>query len=361
MFNCCCCFPEKETGDYTPLFDSRQPIQVSLTPHPHKIQQVVQNTPLTVNKQLGSLDNLAIQMPTTKESSTVKTQKIVSQLSTIQSTVTTTPSNNKFPQKSKDLVQEDSTSQILVLEGRTLTEQGRHEEALACYQKALKIRLEAFGENHPQSLPYEITCYKMIMESLCKLKQISEAIVFGKKTIDAQLCLYGENHAEVAKSVNSIGMLFFLERQFQNALDYFQRADRIQSVIYGVKHPYIADNYKYIGMTLNKLKNFDGALEFLKKSLEMRIELHGEHHMVTKETYQAFVDLYTDFHMFDRAAECYKKILQCYIEKYGEFHFETAKTCALIGQFLQQHKEIEEGQKYLQKSIAILDQLEAKK
>ncbi|MCE5315868.1 MAG: tetratricopeptide repeat protein [Parachlamydia sp.] len=238
------------------------------------------------------------------------------------------------PEESDEQV--DSTSQVLNLHAKIAMDQGKCAAALELSQKALAMRVARFGEfgrKSLRSLPYEISCYGRIIDALGELRKFNEMLPVLLKKLEALKILHGnENHEEIGKTVNSIGMLHHAFKNYELAYQFFLRGAKIHAAIYGDEHAYIADNYKWLGMTLAAQDNFEDAWDYMIRSLKMRVKIHGSQHQATKESFIELTKLCLLIYAKPLCQVTFDQILVFMQEKYPSE--EPAMSASVIIDFL---------------------------
>jgi len=109
--------------------------------------------------------------------------------------------------------------------GSSLSDLGRHQEALEYAQKALKIGLALFGENHP----HVALSYNNVGSSLSDLGRHQEALEYAQKALKIWLAHFGENHPHVASSYNDVGLSLSDLGCHQEVLEYGQKSAQNQA------------------------------------------------------------------------------------------------------------------------------------
>ena len=82
-----------------------------------------------------------------------------------------------------------------------------------------------------------------------------------------------------------LGYLYSLNKNFDNAIHYYDRAMEIRTRLYGNQHSLIADllnKYAYIEKEEKRIEN---AINKYKKSLDIRLRCFGENHLFTSTNY----------------------------------------------------------------------------
>jgi tetratricopeptide (TPR) repeat protein len=99
-------------------------------------------------------------------------------------------------------------------------QKGDHKQALVFLKSSLSIRSKVFGQNHvdvAESLNYIGACEN----ELCHYK---EALENGKNSLAIRLKLFGENHTDVAQSYDNIGISLAMLGDHQKALEYGRKS-----------------------------------------------------------------------------------------------------------------------------------------
>jgi preprotein translocase subunit SecA/nephrocystin-3 len=74
-----------------------------------------------------------------------------------------------------------------------------------------------------------------------------------KKSLAIRNSLFGENHADVAQSYESIGMIYGELGDHHKALEYEQKSLAIRLNLFGDYHADVAQSYINVGSSYNKL------------------------------------------------------------------------------------------------------------
>ena len=97
----------------------------------------------------------------------------------------------------------------------------RGRKALTYYEKSIKILTSVLGENHPGV----INAYESIACFYGKLvKNYSKALEYLNKVVQIKIDTYGEDHECVGYSYINIGHTFLGQKEFEKALDYYEKA-----------------------------------------------------------------------------------------------------------------------------------------
>ncbi|MGC1122969.1 MAG: tetratricopeptide repeat protein, partial [Candidatus Methanofastidiosia archaeon] len=75
-----------------------------------------------------------------------------------------------------------------------------------------------------------------------------KAIDYYEKALKIDLAIYGENHPDVARDYNNLGLAWYALGDSRKAIDYYEKALKIDVGIYGENHPDVARDYNNLGL-----------------------------------------------------------------------------------------------------------------
>jgi tetratricopeptide (TPR) repeat protein len=97
-----------------------------------------------------------------------------------------------------------------------------------------------------------------------------------EKALKIRLGRFGENHPEVAKSYSSIGALYEKQGINQLAIDYFKKAIIIRENLLDKDHLDLASSHNNLGVLYEKQGDYLKSLEHLEKVLCIRVKQFTE-------------------------------------------------------------------------------------
>lgn len=118
----------------------------------------------------------------------------------------------------------------------------KHDQAIEHLQKALKIRLDKLGPDHPDVA----TIYNQIAWNYERKWDYGGAIECYHKDLKIRLAQLGPDHPDVAESYNKIARLCQKNGDDDQAVDYYQKYLKIRLAKREPDDPHIAIIYKYI-------------------------------------------------------------------------------------------------------------------
>ena len=190
--------------------------------------------------------------------------------------------------------------------GCTYGELGEYEKELEYLLKALDIRRDIFGEKHPDVA----ASYNNVGCTYGELGEHEKELEYLLKALDIWQNIFGEKHPNVAASYNNIGTTYGALGEHKKALDYKLKALDIWRDIFGEKHPNVATSYNNIGATYGKLGEHKKALDYKLKALDIRRDIFGEKHPDVAASYNNVGSTYGKLGNHRKEREYLEKALQ---------------------------------------------------
>ena len=132
--------------------------------------------------------------------------------------------------------------------GSSYSELGQHHKALEYQEKALAIRLKAYGEEHPDTA----TSYNNVGSSYSELRQHHKALEYAEKALKIRQDKLGNIHPDTIQS--NLNYAFCLLNQ-GSAYKAFQWLEKLSKAL-PPDHPEYADLLKTKNQIQSKMKGF---------------------------------------------------------------------------------------------------------
>jgi tetratricopeptide (TPR) repeat protein len=183
--------------------------------------------------------------------------------------------------------------------GNDLFEKGYFDRAMACYTKALKLKRRTFAhlleetDDLEEELilrddsgnladPQALVSMATSINNIGYLRQRSgdatpeETMAAYKKSLRIKRRILGNDSLSVGKTLNNIGSVHYLKRDFERALAAYDEALEIMKATLGDKHPDVATVMSNIGDVYLAQDNKAISTKYYRLALVIRWEAFGE-------------------------------------------------------------------------------------
>ncbi|MBI1730461.1 tetratricopeptide repeat protein [Candidatus Acetothermia bacterium] len=241
------------------------------------------------------------------------------------------------------------TAMALSNVGLTYGRLGDHKKELDFEAKALDIRRELLGEKHPDTA----TSLSNVGVTYGSLGDHKKALEFKEKALEIRRELFGEKHPDTAQSLSNVGSTYGELGDHKKALEYQEKALEIRRELLGEKHPDTATSLSNVGVTYGSLGDHKKALEYGEKALEIRRELFGEKHPDTTTSLSNVGSTYGELGDHKKALEYQEKALEITREALGEKHPRTATLLNNVGSTYGELGDHKKALEYQEKALEI--------
>ncbi len=229
---------------------------------------------------------------------------------------------------------------------------GQYKKALEYYRKALAIREEKLGRDHPDTG----STYNNIALVYDRLGQYEKALEYYGKDLAIYEEKLGRDHPDTGTIYNNIAVVYTGLGQSEKALEYYGKALAICEEKLGTDHPDTGCIYNNIAGVYKSLGQSEKALEYYGKALAIKEEKLGRDHPSTGSTYHNIAVVYDDLGQSEKALEYYEKALAICEEKLGKDHPSTGTTYNNIAGVYADLGQYEKALEYYEKALAIREE-----
>jgi tetratricopeptide (TPR) repeat protein len=141
-----------------------------------------------------------------------------------------------------------------------------------------------------------------------KCEHWEEALACWEKALEIRLEVFGEVHKDVANTLNNMGVALGRLERHSEAMELLERALKVRTEIYGKKHLEIAATLHNIGNVLHQMDDYSGALQCFLETRRIQEEVLGDKDIQVARTLNAIG------HLHFECAQAYKKACEAYTE-----------------------------------------------
>ena len=207
---------------------------------------------------------------------------------------------------------------------------GNPKRALELDEQSLAIRRELFGERHADTA----RSLNNIAISHNDLGNPKRALELAEQALAIRRELFGERHPDTAQSLNNVAGYYNVLGNPKRALELAEQALAIQRELFGERHPTTAAFLNNIAGHHHALGSPKRALELAEQALAIQRELFGERHPTTAAFLNNIAGYYNVLGNPKRALELAEQAIAIQRELFGERHPDTAASLHNIARYL---------------------------
>ncbi|MDJ0694828.1 tetratricopeptide repeat protein [Mastigocoleus sp. MO_188.B34] len=222
--------------------------------------------------------------------------------------------------KNPKLIQYISNDDLIwafVGNGRFYEDQGLYDQAQSWYEQCLEVVKKQLGEEHldvATSLNYLALLYK-------NQGRYAEAEPLFLKALEMRKCLLGEEHPGVAESLNNLANLYNNQGWYEKAEPLFLQALDMRKHLLGEEHPDVAESLNNLANLYKDQGRYEEAEPFYLEALK---RLLGEEHPNVAICLNQLANLYSDQRRYEEAEPLYLQALDMKKRLLGEEHPDIA-------------------------------------
>ncbi len=278
--------------------------------------------------------------------------------------------------------------------GKYLEVRAQYDEAERCYQQALRIRRQHYGEGHPelgislnqlallytaqgkyqQAQPlfeqalalYEqagLSASPVFAQTLYGLAWLAhdqgnfqqaeqlyqQALVMGEQ-------VFGPEHHEVAATLDRLAWLSHDQGKFQQAEQLYQRALTMLEHSLGSEHPRVAESLSNLALLSWEQGDYERAEQLFQRALAITRQTMGSEHPQVALILNNLGLLHWKRHRYEQAEPCYVQALMLWEKALGPNHADVATCLNNLGRLYQDQGRYDEAEVFHQRALAIREQ-----
>jgi tetratricopeptide (TPR) repeat protein len=169
---------------------------------------------------------------------------------------------------------QEQASRLTWLQAYPPYHRGRYQEAKEWVEKASRF-FEQAQVNNPE---LESHLLNDLGSCTYVLGDYKRALEYQEKALTIRLELFGERHPDTAMSFNNVGNTYGDLGDNKRASEYHEKALTIRLELFGERHPDTAMSFNNIGNTYGEVGDNKRALQYVEKALKLRRDLLGDQH-----------------------------------------------------------------------------------
>ncbi|NEO89987.1 MAG: tetratricopeptide repeat protein [Moorea sp. SIO3G5] len=197
-----------------------------------------------------------------------------------------------------------------------LYQQGKYSEAIPLWERVLEIQQQLLGEEHPDVA----TSLNTLAELYLFQGRYQEAEPLYRQALDLRKRLLGEEHPDVATTLKHLATLYSIQGRYQEVEHLLQQALQLRKPLLGQEHLSVADSLNNLAKVQFRQGRYQEVEHLLQQALDLRKRLLGEEHPDVATSLDNLASLYSGQGRYQEAEPLFQQALDLRKRLLGEEH-----------------------------------------
>lgn len=185
------------------------------------------------------------------------------------------------------------------------------------------------------------------------LGRYPEAELQLQTALAIQRRIHGGDHADVASSLNALGVLLHAKGDYAGAQECFVQALAMRERLFGREHSDVAQNLNNLAVVLRLQGDDVQAESLLRQALAIRRRLYGDEHLVIAETLNNLANVLLNRRDYAAAEPLCREVLSIRRKLLADEHPQVAQAIHNLGVLLSKEGRYAEAEPLLRRSIIL--------
>lgn len=217
--------------------------------------------------------------------------------------------------------QPDLQAEMLEVIGGVSVSLGEYERAEELCERALSLRRGSGGNRQAVA-----EALRRVAQTKHLLGDLAAAETLYREALEIQREELGEEHADVGRTLNDLGVTLGMRGDLAAAEDLYSRSLEIQRRELGAKHPDTIDTLSNLGSILWEKGDFEGGETVAREVLILQREVLGDEHPDVAFGMSSLATMLSNQGKYDEAEELFRAALDLRRRLLGDEHPEVGTT-----------------------------------
>lgn len=231
-------------------------------------------------------------------------------------------------------------------------EQARYAEAEPLFQRALHIWEQTLGPEHPQ-VAFPLNSLAILYREQSKY---AEAEPLFQRALHIWKRALGPEHPQVTYPLNNLARLYREQGKDAQAEPLFQRALHIREQALGPEHPQVAYPLNNLAILYHEQGKDAEAQALSQRALHILEQALGSEHPQVAYPLNNLANFFREQNKYAEAEALYQRALSVREQHLGQHHPETAQTLHDLSIFRQKQSNLSEALSLAQRALKIRSQ-----
>ncbi|NEO41912.1 MAG: tetratricopeptide repeat protein [Moorea sp. SIOASIH] len=191
------------------------------------------------------------------------------------------------------------------------------------------------------------------VEELYQQGKYSEAIPLAEKALEIRQEIWGEDHLDVATSLNNLALLYQSQGRYPEAEPLYEQALALTKKLFGQDHPDVATSLNNLAALYESQGRYREAEPLLREALALTKKLLGQDHPHVAESLNNLAALYESQGRYGEAEPLYRQALALRKKRLGEDHPDVAISLNNLAALYSRQGRYPEAEPLLQQALAL--------
>ena len=188
---------------------------------------------------------------------------------------------------------------------------------------------------------------------LMKLGNYRQAYPYLQRALDIRENILGPEHPDTALSLHDLADLYFDQRDYEHAYSYLDRTIAIQRKALNAEHPDLAWSLHDLGVLYTTSGKYEQAESFFQQALSIYEKIYGPEHPKTAWILDDLAGSYTSQGLFDQARPLYDKVLAIRQKSLGPEHPDMAWILNDLANLYAYQKQYDQARPLYEQALTI--------
>jgi tetratricopeptide (TPR) repeat protein/nucleoside phosphorylase len=236
--------------------------------------------------------------------------------------------------------------------GWYLHDRGRYSEAESWYMRALAIREEQLGLEHP-STANSINNLAVLYRAQGKYEQAEQLCLRALSICERE---WGSEHPNTANSINNLAVLYDEQGKYERTEHLYQQALSIREERLGPEHPSTAISLNDLAVFYDVQGKYEQAEPLHVRAQLIRERQLGPEHPSTAQSLNNLAHLYHQQEKYEQAEQLYVQALAIREEQLGPQHPHTAQSLNNLAALYYTRGNYEQAESLYSRALSICEQ-----
>ena len=231
--------------------------------------------------------------------------------------------------------------------------QGTYQQALPYYKQCLEQTKARLGDDHP-----DVATSLNNLAGLYKNQgRYEEAEPLSQRALNLRKRLLGDDHPDVATSLNNLALLYKNQGRYEEAEPLYQRALNLRKKLLGDDHPYVAQSLNNLAGLYKNQGKYEEAEPLYQRALNLRKKLLGDDHPDVATSLNNLAALYDNQGRYEEAEPLYQRALDLSKKLLGDDHPDVATSLNNLASLYNNQGRYEEAEPLYQRALDLRKKL----